>query len=101
MPQGRDVRGPPRLWAPVLALLTFVGTWLTHTVEYLRVNGPHGLARVMTSSVHLYMLPLGAVLLVAAAVGGVAWLKAVRVLADRVANGLLPTRARRRRRARR
>jgi uncharacterized membrane protein len=64
--------------------LAFVGTWLGHSIEYFRVDGSAGLLRVMTGSVHLYMLPLGAVLLVLAVVGGAVWLRGVRLLAERL-----------------
>lgn len=72
-------------WVPsVLVLMAFVGTWLGHTLEYLRVDGAGGLVRTMTGSVHVYMLPLGLVLLVGAVVGGIGWLKVVTDLADRL-----------------
>jgi hypothetical protein len=70
--------------AALLVLLAFVGTWLGHSFEYLRVNGPAGLGQTMTSPVHLYMLPLSGVLLVLALIGGLAWTEAVRALADRL-----------------
>jgi hypothetical protein len=70
--------------ASIFVLLAFLGTWLGHTVEYLRVNGPAGLLRVMTGSVHLYMLPLGALLVGLAVVGGMVWLRGVMSLADRL-----------------
>lgn len=53
--------------------LALVGLWLGHTAEYVRVLGTGGLTTELTGSVHAYMLPLGAVLAVAAAVGG-AWI---------------------------
>lgn len=75
----------PAGWrAALLVLVTLLGTWLGHTFEYLRVSGPTGLQQTMTSRVHLYMLPLGGLLLVLALIGGLAWTDAVRALADRL-----------------
>ena len=53
------------------AALALVGLWLGHTVEYVRVLGTAGLTTELTGSVHAYMLPLGAALAFAAAIGGV------------------------------
>ena len=50
--------------------LALVGLWLGHTVEYVRVLGTAGLTTELTGSVHAYMLPLGAVLAIAATLGG-------------------------------
>jgi hypothetical protein len=68
----------------MLVLLAFIGTWIGHTVEYLRVEGSTGLVRTMLSPVHLYMLPLGVTLLVLALVGGMSWLNSLNVLAGRL-----------------
>jgi hypothetical protein len=68
----------------LFVLLAFTGTWLGHTLEYLRVNGVSGLGRAMSASVHPYMLPLGAALLIVALLGGMAWLRAVTALASRL-----------------
>lgn len=73
-----------RVGALILVLLAFAGTWLGHTLEYLRVSGPVGLLRAMTGSVHLYMLPLGVVLLAVALASGTVWLRAVLSLAVRL-----------------
>ena len=73
-----------RVGASLFVLFGLVGTWLGHTLEYLRTDGPGGLMREMSGSVHLYMLPVGAGLLVLAAVGGVAWFRAVSALAARL-----------------
>ena len=70
--------------ASVFVLLAFAGTWLGHSLEYFRVSGASGLARAMSGSAHLYMLPLGAVLLVAAGLGGMAWVRGVMSLAHRL-----------------
>ena len=74
-----------RIAAPMFVLCALIGTWLGHSLEYLRINGPGALAWEMGRSVHLYMLPLGAVLLAAALVGGARWVRGVNVLAARLA----------------
>ena len=56
-------------------LLAFVGVWLGHVVEHFRVEGSQGLAHELSHSVHLYMLPLGALLVVLAALMGVGWVR--------------------------
>jgi hypothetical protein len=68
----------------LFVLLAFAGTWLGHTLEYLRLNGVSRWARATTASVHLYMFPLGAALLIVAVVGGMVWLRAVTALASRL-----------------
>jgi hypothetical protein len=70
--------------ASVFVVLAFVGTWVGHAVEYLRVGGWVGLLRAMTGSIHLYMLPVGAVLLLVALAGGTVWLRSVLLLAGRL-----------------
>ena len=45
-------------------LLAFIGLWVGHTLEYLRVWGDAGFAGSLTNPVHAYMLPLAAVLVV-------------------------------------
>jgi hypothetical protein len=73
-----------RLGASVFVLLALLGTWLGHSIEYFRVGGQGGLLRALTGSVHLYMLPIGAVLLLLAGAGGVVWLRGVMLLAERL-----------------
>src|ERR1700746_2517456 len=78
-------RGPRRrLFAPSLVLLALVGTWTGHTLEYARVAGRAGLREELFGSVHLYMLPLGALLAVLAAAGGVGWWRAWQALGRRL-----------------
>ena len=83
--------------------LALVGLWLGHTVEYVRVLGTAGFTTELTGSVHAYMLPLGAVLAVAATVGG-AWiwrwwvalgarLDRARAMASDLLQGRFPTTA--------
>jgi hypothetical protein len=57
--------------APGVVLLALIGVWLTHTVEHLRVGTAAGVSAAAFSSVHVYMLPVGAVLALAAALAGV------------------------------
>lgn len=77
-PQGAAWKGP------LIVLLAFTGTWLGHTLEYLRVQGSAGLARTMIAPVHLYMLPLGGCLSVLALVVGMSWLRSLGALAGRL-----------------
>jgi len=87
MPRGRTWR-----WlVPGVALLACVGVWLSHTLEYLRVWGWSGLNQELTGSVHLYMIPVGLVLVLLVAVAGAALARLHRHLTRRVehASGLL------------
>jgi hypothetical protein len=55
-------------------LLSLVGVWLAHTLEYARTTGTGGISAVMLGSLHVYMLPVGmllALLAAGAAVRGV------------------------------
>jgi len=56
-----------RLRASGAVLLALLGVWLGHAVEYLRVWGLGGLDRALLGPAHAYMIPLGAVLALAAA----------------------------------
>ncbi len=56
-----------------MALVALVGTWTGHTLEYARVGGRVGLREELFGSVHVYMLPVGALLVVLAATGGLGW----------------------------
>src|SRR4029079_1352564 len=51
-----------RVHAWQVALLAVSGVWIGHVVEHFRVDGPGHMAHGLTNSVHVYMLPLGAVL---------------------------------------
>jgi hypothetical protein len=59
--------------APLVVLLVFCGVWVSHTLEYLRVEGTYALREEMTGSVHAYMLPVAGVLFVLAALTGAVW----------------------------
>ena len=78
MPSGR------RMFAPTLVLLALVGTWTGHTLEYARVAGGAGLREELFGSMHLYMLPVGAVLVALAAIGGVGWWRVWQALGRRL-----------------
>jgi hypothetical protein len=65
-------------------LLAFVGLWVGHTLEYLRVWGTAGLVDSMTNPVHAYMLPLAAVLAVLGALFGLRLYRAWQALNDRL-----------------
>jgi hypothetical protein len=64
--------------AAAVVVLALVGSWLGHTLEYLRVDGGAGMERALLAGVHAYMLPAGILLALAAALAGVrcrhAWL---------------------------
>jgi len=60
-----------RLAASGGVLLALAGVWLGHSVEYARVDGLDGLGAVMLHSLHVYMLPVGLLLALAAAAGAV------------------------------
>jgi hypothetical protein len=62
----------PRRWAAgLVVLVALAGAWMGHTAEYLRVGGGARLPRALLGGVHVYMLPLGAVLGLACAIAGV------------------------------
>jgi hypothetical protein len=65
-------------------MLAFGGVWLGHVVEHFRVEGPAGLVHELSHSVHLYMLPLGALLVVLAALTGVGWVRMTAALTRRL-----------------
>jgi hypothetical protein len=72
-------------------LLVFGGVWLGHMLEHFRVEGPAGLVHELHHSVHLYMIPLGLVLLILAMLVGLAWTRLHGLLsarADRASTGL-------------
>ena len=58
---------PVRRLAMAGVLGALVGDWVTHTAEYARLDGAAGIARALSGSVHLYMLPAAALLTMAAA----------------------------------
>jgi hypothetical protein len=60
-----------RLAASGGVLLALAGVWMSHTLEYARVLGLDGIRDVMLGSLHLYMLPVGMLLALAAAAGAV------------------------------
>jgi hypothetical protein len=63
-------RARHRCWAGGATLLPFLGVWLGHTAEYVRVHGADGLRTEAGGSVHGYMIAAGILLsLLAAAVG--------------------------------
>src|SRR5207253_1324120 len=59
-------------------LAALIGSWLGHTLEYLRVDGGAGMERSLLAGVHAYMVPTGGLLALAAALAGArcrrAWL---------------------------
>ena len=73
-----------RAGAAALVLLALVGSWLGHTLEYLRVDGGPGMERALLAGVHAYMLPAGVLLALAAALAGVRCRRAWLVLGRRL-----------------
>jgi hypothetical protein len=79
---------PPRRLAAgaagAVVLMALVGSWLGHTLEYLRVDGGAGMGRSLLTGVHAYMLPAGGLLALAAARAGVRCWRAWLVLGRRL-----------------
>jgi hypothetical protein len=67
-----------------IAGITLAGTWLGHTLEYLRVWGWHGAASSMAASVHAYMEPTGALLLAVGLLGVLSTSRLARQLERRL-----------------
>jgi hypothetical protein len=76
--------GRVRAAASGSVLLAFVGLWLGHSLEYLRVWGVAGIVESMTNPVHAYMLPLAGVLVVLSALFGLRLWRAWHALTDRL-----------------
>ena len=72
-------------------LLAVLGAWLGHGLEALRLGGIAGLSSAVTGPVHLYMLPVGAVLALSLTLLGIQGWRLWRELGRRVheARGLL------------
>ena len=69
-------------------LLAFIGMWIGHTLEYLRVLGSAGLLQSLVSPVHAYMLPVAGVLAVLSALFGLRLWRAWHALNDRLDRAL-------------
>jgi hypothetical protein len=70
------------MWS--IALTAFVGAWLGHFVEYVRVAGWHAGLAEMTSSVHSYVLPAGAALMAVAVAAAILAKRAWKSLGQRL-----------------
>ncbi len=70
-------------------LLAFVGLWIGHTIEYLRVWGGDGLVTSMTNPVHAYMLPLAGALVIVSALFALRLWRAWQALNTRVEQAAL------------
>ena len=82
--RARETPATLGLRAPAFVLLALAGAWLAHTLEDLRVWGTDGLAARLSAPLHLWMVPVGALLLVVAAAGGVRWVRLHRALGEQV-----------------
>jgi hypothetical protein len=60
-----------QMLAPLLVLAAFVGLWIGHTLEFLRVAGSAGLSLGLLRPSHAYMLPAGVLLLALTTLAGV------------------------------
>ena len=67
-----------------LVAITLAGTWIGHTLEYLRVWGFAGAAHSMAASVHVYMEPAGAGLLALGLLGVLSSARLARRLEHRL-----------------
>jgi hypothetical protein len=73
-----------RVAASGSVLLAFMGLWISHTLEYLRVWGGAGLVGSMTNPVHAYMLPLAGALVVLSALLALRLMRAWQALNARL-----------------
>jgi hypothetical protein len=78
-------------------LVAFIGSWIAHSAEYVRVYGSRGIRRELVGSAHLYMGPLGLVLLGLFSVAALRWHQQGRRLGDRLHRGQAALRGARRR----
>ncbi|HEY6377933.1 MAG TPA: hypothetical protein VI316_02015 [Candidatus Dormibacteraeota bacterium] len=67
-------------FAGAAVLLTFVGVWISHTLEMVRVLGTGAVGTALGRPVHVYMLPAGLVLGLLAVVAGLRAARAWRRL---------------------
>jgi hypothetical protein len=82
-----------RLAASASVLLAFIGLWIAHTLEYLRVWGAAGIVDSITNPVHAYMLPLLGVLAVIGALCGLRLWRAWQAMNDRLERAMLGLRS--------
>ena len=77
-----------RVAASGSVLLAFIGLWVGHTLEYLRVWGGAGLVGSMANPVHAYMLPLATALVVLSALFALRLRRAWHALNTRLERGV-------------
>jgi hypothetical protein len=79
-------RPPPRVAVGPVGLVgvMLAGTWLGHTFEYLRVWGVRGASSSVAASVHAYMGPTGALLVLAGLLGVLSTARLARRLEARL-----------------
>lgn len=73
-----------RVRPAALVVAALIGTWVGHSLEYLRVWGSARFPDAMARSAHAYMGPLGVILLALAVTTSVGALRALRRLDRRV-----------------
>jgi hypothetical protein len=78
-----------RIAASGSVLLAFIGLWIGHTLEYLRVWGATGLAGSLTNPVHVYMLPFAVALTVLGALCAMRIVRGWRALHRRLEQAAL------------
>lgn len=82
-----------RVAASASVLLAFIGLWIAHTLEYLRVWGAAGIVSSITNPVHAYMLPLLGVLAILGALYGLRLWRAWQTLNQRLERAVLGLRS--------
>ncbi len=69
---------------PAFVLLSLIGAWVGHTVQYAIGHGTPGLGSMLSGSVHLYLVPAGAVLAIIVFTASVGWARALSAVHHRV-----------------
>lgn len=70
---------------PAFVVLSLCGSWLGHTVQYAIGHGTPGLGPMLGGSVHLYLVPAGAVLALIVFSASVGWARALAAAERRLA----------------
>jgi hypothetical protein len=70
---------------PAFVVLSLTGAWLGHTVQYAIGHGTPGLGPMLGGSVHLYLVPAGAILAAVVFTASLGWARALAATQRRVA----------------